>query len=156
MQFTPPSRRRLAYLHVLSSADASMTSDGRFLAISNMLTGFELYAMQADTELEPLCSFQQEVADRPPIPVIFVHGDSALLGGTTNGQLNLWEIYSRRKQPLVLEGEPYPSSARVISEAATQVDSLCLPLRYDSEDILPLKDRLTHHCITGSLSSRLR
>ncbi|KAI0366439.1 WD40 repeat-like protein [Pilatotrama ljubarskyi] len=89
-------------------ADASLTKDGRILAVSNMLTGFELFAIKGFVELEPLFSFQQDVSNGPPVPVRFLHGDHALLGGTSNGKVNIWDVYSRRKQSLTLDGISLP------------------------------------------------
>ncbi|KAH9847484.1 WD40-repeat-containing domain protein [Lenzites betulinus] len=86
-------------------ADASLTRDGRLLAVSNMLTGFELFALKGFVELEPLYSFQQDITTGPPLPVRFLHGDHALIGGSLHGRVNMWDVYSRRKQPLVLDGK---------------------------------------------------
>ncbi|KAI0363071.1 WD40 repeat-like protein [Pilatotrama ljubarskyi] len=85
-------------------ADAHLTQDGRILAISNMLTGFELFELKGFVELEPLFEFQQDVINGPPIPVHFLHGDHAIIGGTLHGQVNIWDIYSRRKQQLAMGG----------------------------------------------------
>ncbi|KAL1938897.1 hypothetical protein VTO73DRAFT_11277 [Trametes versicolor] len=68
-------------------ADASLTKDGRILAVSNMLTGFELFSLKGFVELEPLFAFQQDVER----------------GGTLHGKVNMWDIYSRLKQPLALD-----------------------------------------------------
>ncbi|KAI0363917.1 WD40 repeat-like protein [Pilatotrama ljubarskyi] len=91
-------------------ADASLTRDGRILAVSNMLTGFELFALKGFIELEPLLSFQQDVGRGPPIPVRFLHGDHALIGGTLNGKVNIWDVHSRKKQSLTLDGTFVTSS----------------------------------------------
>ncbi|KAH9853715.1 WD40-repeat-containing domain protein [Lenzites betulinus] len=85
-------------------ADASLTKDGRILAVSNMLTGFEIYSVKGFVEVEPLFPFLQDVSGGPPVPISFLHGDHALIGGTSNGKLNIWDIYSRRKQSLALDG----------------------------------------------------
>ncbi|KAI0355760.1 WD40 repeat-like protein [Trametes cingulata] len=86
-------------------ADASLTRDGRVLAVSNMLTGFELFSIKGLVELEPLFSFKQDVSRGLPIPVCFLHGDHALMGGTSHGKVNIWDVYSRKKQSLALGGE---------------------------------------------------
>lgn len=90
--------------HDLFSADATLSSDGQFLAISNMLTGFELFHMTAPAEVEPLFSFKQDVTAGRPIPVCFLHGDHAIVGGTSHGQVNIWDVSSRLKQSLHLDG----------------------------------------------------
>ncbi|KAI9060540.1 WD40 repeat-like protein, partial [Trametes sanguinea] len=73
-------------------ADASLTRDGHILAVSNMLTGFELFELKGFVELEPLFAFQQDVSRGPPIPLRFLHGDHAIVGGTLHGQVNVWDI----------------------------------------------------------------
>ncbi|RDX40103.1 WD40 repeat-like protein [Lentinus brumalis] len=83
-------------------ADASLTKDGRILAVSNMLTGFELFAVKGLIEVEPLFCFRQDVARGRPLPVRFVHGDHALISGTLHGDVNLWDVYSRGKQVLTV------------------------------------------------------
>ncbi len=85
------------------SADACLTNDGRVLAVSNMLTGYELFAVKGLVEMDPLFCFKQDVGGRP-LPVRFVHGDHALIGGALHGRVNLWDIYSRRKQVLTIGG----------------------------------------------------
>ncbi len=69
-----------------------------------MLTGFELYHMKAPAEIVPLFSFKQDVSARRPIPVRFLHGDHAIVGGTSNGQVNVWDVFSRLKQSLRITG----------------------------------------------------
>lgn len=88
-----------------SSADASLTKDGRVLAVSDMLTGFELFEMKGFVELEPLFAFNQDISNGPPIPLRFIHGDHAIFGGTLHGQVNVWDVYSRHKQQLDLGGK---------------------------------------------------
>ena len=69
-----------------------------------MLTGFELFSMRTPGEVEPLFSLRQDVGAGHSIPVRFIHGGHALIGGTSNGQVNIWDVYSRLKQPLLLRG----------------------------------------------------
>ena len=88
------------HLETFRSADASLSRDGRLLVVSNMLTGFELFLMKAPAEVEPLFSFKQDVGAGHALPVRFLHGDHAIVGGTSHGQVNLWDIYSRLKQSL--------------------------------------------------------
>ena len=88
----------------LCRADASLTKDGRLLAVSNMLTGFELYLMEAPAEVEPLFSFKQDVSAGRPLPVRYLHGDCAIVGGTSHGQVNVWDVFTRLKQSLCVSG----------------------------------------------------
>ena len=70
-----------------------------------MLTGFELFLMKAPAEVEPLFSFTQDVSAARPIPVRLLHGDHAIIGGTSRGQVNIWDVFSRLKQSLRIGGE---------------------------------------------------
>ena len=72
-----------------------------------MQTGFELFELTGLVEIEPLYSFKQNVRAGTPIPVRFLHGDHAIIGGTSDGRVNVWDIHSRRKQPISLERKLY-------------------------------------------------
>ena len=67
-----------------------------------MLTGYELFELKGLVEIEPLFSFKQDVRAGCPMPVRFLHGDHAIIGGTSDGRVNIWDIYSRGKQPMAL------------------------------------------------------
>lgn len=94
--------------HDFGSADASLSLDGCLLAISNMLTGFKLFQMQAPGEVEPLHLFKQDVRAGDPVPICFLHGDHAIVGGTSHGQVNVWDVFSHLKQSLHLRGMHSP------------------------------------------------
>ncbi|TFY62460.1 hypothetical protein EVJ58_g3838 [Rhodofomes roseus] len=83
-----------------NGADADLSADGRLLAVSNVLTGFELFAVKNLTELEPMFALNQDVSTGHAIPVRFTHGGNAVIGGTSDGRMFIWDIYTRRKQPL--------------------------------------------------------
>ena len=86
------------------SADGCLSADGQFLVISNLLTGFELFHMKAPAEVESLFSFTQDVSPGRPLPVRFLHRDHAIIGGTSHGQVNVWDVFSRLKQSLSIGG----------------------------------------------------
>lgn len=87
------------------SADASLTDDGQLLVVSNMRSGFEVFSIKGSVEAEPEFDVLQDVSAGRPIPVRFIHGGQAFLSGTSHGQVNLWAIDSRLKQPLVMESK---------------------------------------------------
>ncbi|KAH9944939.1 WD40-repeat-containing domain protein [Epithele typhae] len=81
-------------------------ADGRFLAVSNSLTGFEVFLMRQPGNVESLFTAHQDVSAGCCLPVRFLHQGTAIFGGTSNGKVNIWNIYNRLKQSLSLgEGE---------------------------------------------------
>ncbi|KAH9914785.1 WD40-repeat-containing domain protein [Epithele typhae] len=86
--------------------DAHFSADGRFLAVSNSLTGFEVFLMRKPGSVESLFTAHQDVSAGCCLPVRFLHQGTAIFGGTSNGKINIWNIYNRLKQSLSLgEGE---------------------------------------------------
>ncbi|KAH9933283.1 WD40-repeat-containing domain protein, partial [Fomitopsis serialis] len=75
-------------------ADADLSADGQLLVVSNMLTGFEVFNFKVLTELEPLCSFNQDNSTACTMPVRFIHGGQAVVGGTLNGCMSIWDIHT--------------------------------------------------------------
>ncbi|CDO72145.1 hypothetical protein BN946_scf184962.g88 [Trametes cinnabarina] len=74
-------------------ARSSISPDGSIIAISNMVSGFDLYSL---TSQAPVKSFTQPVEELRAVPVIFVHGGHALLGGSTTGTVHLWNVHNGR------------------------------------------------------------
>lgn len=79
----------------VSSADTSISDDGKLLAVSNVVTGFDIYC--ADTG-EAVCSVGHTVQELRKVPVLFIHGGLALLGGNPRGDVHLWDMSSGCKQ----------------------------------------------------------
>ena len=94
----------LAGFSLLLSAYSSITNDGRFLAVSNMRTGFDVYELRSLSELEPVRSFKQERSEERPLPVVFVQSGRALVGGTSRGRIHVWSLESQHKQGLDFDG----------------------------------------------------
>ncbi|KAH9831925.1 uncharacterized protein C8Q71DRAFT_726464 [Rhodofomes roseus] len=69
-----------------------------------MQTGFELFTVKSLTELEPMFPLNQDVSTGHVVPVGFIHGGNAVVGGTSDGQMYVWDIFSRRKQQLSFDG----------------------------------------------------
>ncbi|KAI0708453.1 WD40-repeat-containing domain protein, partial [Earliella scabrosa] len=70
-------------------ASASLSEDGLYLAISNLTTGFDVY--RTDTQ-KPVGSYKHDIGDSRPTPVLFIHGGHAIVGGSTVGIVNIWDI----------------------------------------------------------------
>ena len=73
---------------------ASLSPNGAYIAISDLSTGFEIYEM--DTELV-YGSFQHDVGEPFPTPVLFIHNGNALVGGSTVGNVNIWDVHGMGK-----------------------------------------------------------
>ncbi len=78
---------------IATSGDASFSSDAKYVAVSNLLDGFEIYQMDSE---EPYRAFTHEMGDLFPTPVRFVHGGNAILTGSTVGKPQLWDVDSGR------------------------------------------------------------
>ncbi|KAI0371020.1 WD40 repeat-like protein [Pilatotrama ljubarskyi] len=72
-------------------AYASISPDGTTIAISNMVSGFDLYDLTSQAALR---SFTHPVTTLRAVPVLFVHGGHALLGGSTVGKVHLWDVHN--------------------------------------------------------------
>lgn len=98
----PPSQSRYL-IPSWYSGDASMSPDGTKLIVSNMRSGFDIY--DAETG-QSLAAFNHiRVRQMRAVPVRFIHDGHAILGGSTVGVVNVWDVATCRKyQPLVVEG----------------------------------------------------
>ncbi|KAI0375848.1 WD40 repeat-like protein [Pilatotrama ljubarskyi] len=86
-------------------AHASVSPDGTTIAISNMVSGFDLYDLTSQAALR---SFAHPVTTLRAVPVLFVHGGHALLGGSTVGKVHLWDVHNGLlHQTLPLGGEQH-------------------------------------------------
>ena len=98
------SIKTLAYVHYLAChrsilkfftrCNTSLSPDHRLLAISNHCTGFDIYDLNSD---EPVMSMTHAIRKQIGPPVSFVHGGHALLGGSSTGRVNLWDVESGRR-----------------------------------------------------------
>ncbi|RPD58128.1 WD40 repeat-like protein [Lentinus tigrinus ALCF2SS1-7] len=59
------------------------------IAVSNLVSGFDVYRM--DTEV-PVGLFDHAVGEPYPTPVHFIHGGHALVGGSSVGQIDIWDL----------------------------------------------------------------
>ena len=103
-------------------ANAVVSEDGARIAVSNMTRGFDIYSLRSGA---PLCSLDHEIRGGYPTPVLWLHVGLALLGGTTAGQLTLWdvmnvnEVHGADGHPVarVLYRLPLPSQATSLAIA---------------------------------------
>ena len=83
------------------SGSMSVTRDARRLVIST-LTTFDIYK---HNETTPEASFDLPPGDIHAIPVLFAHGDTAILVGSASGDVGVWNAQSYMKhQTLMLRG----------------------------------------------------
>ncbi|KAI0364053.1 WD40 repeat-like protein [Pilatotrama ljubarskyi] len=75
-------------------ADASISQDGHLIAVSNVISGFDVYAVDSGAAV---CSFGHTVGEFRKVPVLFVHDGLALVGGNMHGDVHLWDVDSGRK-----------------------------------------------------------
>ncbi|KAI0688939.1 WD40-repeat-containing domain protein [Earliella scabrosa] len=73
---------------------ASLSEDGTHLAISNLDTGFDVYRMEDGV---PVCSFEHDAPAPDYVPVQFIHGGHAIIGGSSVGKAGIWDIYHKRR-----------------------------------------------------------
>ncbi|KAI0646434.1 WD40-repeat-containing domain protein [Trametes meyenii] len=75
-------------------ADASISHAADLIAISNVITGFDVYALESGAAI---CSFGHTVDEYRKVPVLFVHRSHALIGGNLRGNVHLWDMESGLK-----------------------------------------------------------
>ncbi|KAG2098114.1 hypothetical protein BD769DRAFT_1368948, partial [Suillus cothurnatus] len=59
------------------------------LAVSNLHTGFDLYQLETG---EPWGCLQQAISTGLWVPVKYIHSGFAVMGGSTSGQLDIWDF----------------------------------------------------------------
>ncbi|KAI0666485.1 WD40-repeat-containing domain protein, partial [Trametes maxima] len=70
-------------------ARSSLSPDGVHLAVSNLAYGFDIYDI---TTGALVLTISHEVGKEYPVPVLFIHGGRAIVGGSTVGTLNIWYV----------------------------------------------------------------
>ncbi|KAI0716862.1 WD40-repeat-containing domain protein [Earliella scabrosa] len=73
---------------------ASLSDSGTHLAISNLDTGFDVYRMEDGV---PVCSFEHDAPEPDYVPVKFIHGGHAIVGGSSVGKVGIWDIFLKRR-----------------------------------------------------------
>ncbi len=106
----------------MASVRANVSEDGTRIAVSNGVRGFDVYSLGSGA---PLCTVDHEIRRRIPTPSIWIHGSCALLGGSTAGQLTLWDVMNiddareEDKHPDILYRLPIPDQAEAVAIAVS-------------------------------------
>ncbi|KAG1882173.1 WD40-repeat-containing domain protein [Suillus subluteus] len=75
------------------SGHTSLSPDYKYLAVSNLRTGFDLYQLETG---EPWGCLRQAINTSLRVPVKYIHSGFAVMGGSTSGQLNIWDFSTRK------------------------------------------------------------
>ncbi|KAI9062810.1 hypothetical protein FKP32DRAFT_1554326, partial [Trametes sanguinea] len=77
--------------HIVDRADAGfiLSPDCSHIAVANLVDGFDIYDLETGSVA---LSLFHEVGKKYPVPVLYVHGGTAILGGSTAGMMDLWYI----------------------------------------------------------------
>ena len=80
----------------MHSADSSLSGDEKLVAISNVVSGFDVYNVDSERTLCSLGHSVKSTALRRS-PVLFIHNGHALVGGNAHGDVHIWDVASGRK-----------------------------------------------------------
>ncbi|KAI0695270.1 WD40-repeat-containing domain protein [Cerioporus squamosus] len=80
-------------------ARADVSIDGEYLALANPLSGFGLYSLRSGDLVR---AFGHEVGFKRATPVKFIESGKAIIGGSTVGEVNIWDIETGRKVQTLL------------------------------------------------------
>ncbi len=81
------------------SIASSVSPSGALVAASTQSSGFELYDLEAGKVIR---KFKHELAEEDRrLPVSFIHGGHAIIGGSAVGRVNIWFVESGRKLPSI-------------------------------------------------------
>lgn len=100
----------------IDSLAASLSPDGALLASSNSVSGFDIYDLRAG---EAIRSFTHEIGkEERALPVSFIQGGTAIVGGSTTGYLNVWFVDSGLQlDPLHIPSTSFTSYAYLCGNA---------------------------------------
>lgn len=87
----------------MSRADANLTADGSKLLVSNMVSGFDIYDMETTAAVGTISNPAGNAVHA--VPGLFAHGGNAIIGGSTKGEVHVWDTLTRKvHQVLPLKG----------------------------------------------------
>lgn len=72
-----------------------MSPDNKYIAVSDLVTGFQVYHLDDGVDF---VRFKQEVGEAQLVPVMWLHGGNAILGGSTIGQVTIWYVRTGPKR----------------------------------------------------------
>ena len=134
------------------SGDAALSPDQKWLAISNLSTGFDIYRLQSLAPAQKL-SFERHVKTKKAcLPVTFLHRNSAVLGGSSFGTPVVWDLESE-KQIHILDHKGKAMRAYEFLPVLTTCSdsSIILALSVSTNNCQLLK--IVAHCMAASLRS---
>ncbi|KAH7917003.1 hypothetical protein BV22DRAFT_1135792 [Leucogyrophana mollusca] len=87
--FDVPSLRVTRFLSIRTLVGStSLSPDHRFLAVSNLSTGFDIYDLHTGA---PVLNLSHDASLALQVPVRFIHRGFAVLGGSTTGDVRIWD-----------------------------------------------------------------
>ena len=87
------------------SARADVSANGRHLTVANPSSGFAIYSLRSGDLVR---AFGHEVGHKRATPVKFIESGKAIVGGSTVGEVNIWDIETGRKlQTIMHTGTPH-------------------------------------------------
>ncbi|RPD78445.1 WD40 repeat-like protein [Lentinus tigrinus ALCF2SS1-7] len=91
---------------------SSLSPNGGFLAASNLAVGFDVYDLESSKVIR---TFSHNPGDYGrAVPVLFIHGGHAILGGSTSGCINVWYVEAAQRLPPMA----IPHNQKVLAIAA--------------------------------------
>ena len=86
----------------MSSAHASITPDGKRFVVSNMTSGFDVYATETGMSVGAIT---HPVGKLLAVPVLFAQNGAVIVGGSATGKAHVWDASTHNlQQRLVLGG----------------------------------------------------
>ncbi|KAI0713507.1 WD40-repeat-containing domain protein [Earliella scabrosa] len=108
-----------------SIISGSLSPHGAFLAAANLVGDFDIYDLEAGTVIR---TFKNEKGGHArAIPVLFIHGGRAIVGGSAVGRVTIWFVDSGRQLPSL----PVPNDDMVLALAGSH--SQGFQAYYDSD-----------------------
>lgn len=81
----------LNLIHTGFSARTDLSPDHRFVAVSNVSTGFDVYELKTSA---PVRNLLHKTGGKHCLPVLYAHYGQALVGGSPSGIVALWDAKS--------------------------------------------------------------
>lgn len=131
----------------INSANADVSIDGKRLAIANPLSGFGIYTLHSGDLVR---AFGHEVGHKRATPVKFIEFGKAIVGGSTVGEVNVWDIETGRKVQTITHTGTHTSYSPVpcSTDQLTGSDHRLI-LSLDVGGWLPPKSARTDKSISG-------
>lgn len=85
----------------LTSARASLNDSGESIVIANPLAGFTLYNVQTGDLVR---AFGHDIGQERATSVKLIERGTAIVGGSTIGAVNIWDIETGRKVQTLIHG----------------------------------------------------